>query len=103
MEEEVAKMFHQIHDCFWIKKYLFYPGGGSRRSPAKKAGQAWTGYSSRKAGSSGLKAGSSIEVTGESELGLGSSSFAMGDLLMETGEVWGKRVWGIDRQLTRGD
>ena len=53
MEEEVAKMFHQIHE------YLFYPGGGvSRRSPAKEVpagaginwGQAWTGSSTREAG-----------------------------------------------------
>ncbi len=27
MEEEVAKMFHQIHDYFWIKKYFFTRGG----------------------------------------------------------------------------
>jgi hypothetical protein len=67
MDEEVAKMFLQIHD-------YFFPGGGvSRRSPAKEvpagAGinwrQAWTGSSTCKAGLSWFKADPSLEVTGE--------------------------------------
>ena len=61
---------------FGLKNICFTRGGGSRRSPAKEAGQAWTGYSSCKAGSSGLKADPSLELRVESALGLGSSSFA---------------------------